>query len=270
MQFSKKSPRRIKKTSKSLYLGIFFIIVSVFFYGVYKYYLPKQRAVAIAEQQQNQQWLSAFNLLNLTAEQEKKIKALLKKFDDEKHLSQQALAKQQIALNRKIRSHVSREEKLQEANKRMALLLSAMIELKKIDFYHLRKIYFTVLTSEQRTTFLRENPVILQPKIAVVKKIQGKILTVFAALDLTSRQKAKLKSLVRASDLVSLSSQREIINYRLYAHQFLQEIDNAKINVMFASLLAVNIKLYKAHRSLFEKITTQVLTEKQRKILDEH
>jgi len=139
-----------------------------------------------------------------------------------------------------------------------------MIKLKKADFYYLREIYFNILTAKQRAIFLRENPIVLQPKAIIAKKIKAEMPQAFEGMHLSDEQKSQIFNIIDLSALVDIAYQREVTDFQIHTVQFLKEINEAKVDALFAVLLKEYVVAYNLHKAQYEAIYTQVLTEKQR------
>ena len=259
-----RSKNRKKGISKSLLIGMFLVILAIALYGVGKYFIPQFHALKRVEQQQDALWLTAFKSLELTVQQKKQIQDSLLKFDNEKRMSQISMVRHQEALRVTIQSNASHKEKLQQANEKMEALFEAMINLKKADFYYLREIYFNILTAKQRAIFLRENPIVLQPKAIIAKKIKAEMPQAFEGMHLSDEQKSQIFNIIDLSALVDIAYQREVTDFQIHTVQFLKEINEAKVDALFAVLLKEYVVAYNLHKAQYEAIYTQVLTEKQR------
>lgn len=255
------------KRNRGFVIGIALIMLSIIFYGVHEYVLPQYQAYKHTQQSQDQLWLTMFKSLELTSEQKAEIKQILQKFDSEKRMSQLSIARHQHALHATINSDDSREEKLEEAHKKIEALFKSMNDLKKSDFYLLREVYFNVLTTKQQAKFLQEHRMVLQPKPVVVDKVKSEVGNVFASLELSSEQKVKAEKIMNLPKLADMTYQREITNFQIYTAQFLKDINDEEVNALFAKLLQENLDIYRMHKEQYEKIYTQVLTDKQRKVL---
>lgn len=252
------------KKNRGYVIGVALILLSIILYGVHEYVLPQYKAYKHTQQSQDQLWLTMFKSLELTREQKTEIKQILQKFDSEKRLSQLSIARHQHALHATINSDNSREEKLEEAHKRIEALFKSMNDLKKSDFSLLREVYFDVLTTKQQAKFLQEHKMVLQPKPVVVDKVKSEVGKVFASLELSSEQKMKADTIMNLPKLSDMTYQLEVTNFQLYTAQFLKDINAEEVNALFAKLLQENLDIYRMHKEQYEKIYTQVLTDKQR------
>lgn len=260
-----KAKSNVKSRARLLFIGLFLILLSIGLYGYNEYLAPQFEAVKKAQKHQNQLWLSSFESLGLTNVQKNQIEILLKKFDNDKRLSQKSVVKHESEINKTIRSDASPEEKLQETSERINGLFKSVVDLKKSDFYHLRQVYFDVLTPQQRAKFLQQNPVVLEPKPVLAKKMEAEVPMIFKGMDLTDEQKARALNIVDLPKLIDIAYQREVTNYRIHSEQFLNEVNQSKVDALFDQLLQEYVSAYNLHKEQYEKIYSQVLTEKQRK-----